>query len=206
MESSLAAQVQCLKSTDADLTASSVPTARYPVQDGVYINTPQLLVGSRNNNVAHVPVIFGIATDDGGSFCSYDTTCTTELKCLQNNLYISEAYAQDIIDSELFPFPNNGGSISADSVNVSARVETDLTFRCVDSATVFAGSQSGAFKSAYYYESVRYATESSTYTKRPQERGYPEDAYNPNNVNDKGTVSAAYPLGRSSKHGVNMAG
>jgi len=151
--------------------------ARYVVQDGTIVDTPLLEIGSLNANVAHIPVIFGNVLNDGASFVGYSKTCTTELACLQANLYISQANAQSIIDSGLFPYYSTG-NVTADSFNVSQRITTDNTFRCIDQATVYAGATTGAFQKAYYYQMDR-----------------SEGGYNPNLVNAIGDVTPAYPYG-----------
>jgi hypothetical protein len=74
--------------------------------------------------------------DDGASIGStYPTTpVTSEVADIQASLGISESFAQEIIDSRLFPFYSTG-NITLDSFSVSARVSTDRGFRCIDQAT-----------------------------------------------------------------------
>ncbi|KAL2281302.1 hypothetical protein FJTKL_11723 [Diaporthe vaccinii] len=132
-QTSLAAQVSCVTAYAGDLS-SLADVARYPVQDGEVINTEQLILTSKNDNTAYVPIIFGVAEDDGASVGSYSKTCTTEAECLEQNLYISPYYSQDVIDSGLFPLYDTG-SLTADSVNVSVRINTDLVWRCAGEAT-----------------------------------------------------------------------
>lgn len=151
-QTSLSAQVACLTAYTGDLS-SLADVARYPVQDGEIINTEQLILTSRNDNTAYVPIIFGVAEDDGASVGSYSKTCTTEAECLEQNLYISPYYSQDVIESGLFPLYDTG-NLTADSVNVSVRINTDLVWRCAGAATVYAGAESGAVPAAYFYESV----------------------------------------------------
>ncbi|KAG6353790.1 hypothetical protein INS49_005271 [Diaporthe citri] len=177
-QTSLAAQVACLTAYTGDLS-SLVDVARYPVQDGEVINTEQLILTSRNDNTACVPIIFGVAEDDGASVGSYSKTCTTEAECLEQNLYISPYYSQDVIDSDLFPLYDTG-NLTADSVNVSVRINTGLVWRCAGEATVYAGAESGAVPAAYFYESVR---------------AYPEEAYNPLGLDITGDITPEYPLG-----------
>ncbi|KAJ3040939.1 hypothetical protein HDV00_010150 [Rhizophlyctis rosea] len=177
-QTTVAQQVACLRKYPGDLTGFS-NVARYVVQDGSIVVTPRLTVTSKNKNTAHVPVIFGIAENDGASFNAYSKTCTSELDCLAADTYIGSNWAQKVIDSGLFPLYNTG-DIVADSYNVSQRIVTDSTFRCVDQATVYAGAVTGAFKKAYYYESVR---------------AYGPPSYNPNNLDITGPVTPGYPNG-----------
>lgn len=154
-QSALADQITCLEAVPA-LKLVELPTvARYVVQDGYYVNTEELIVTKRNAGTAHVPVIFGNVENDGASFSTYPKTpVTSELAGIQASLGISAAYAQSIIDSGLFPYYDSG-NVTLDSFNVSQRVATDIQFRCIDQATMFAASQSGAFQSSYYYQVCR---------------------------------------------------
>jgi hypothetical protein len=151
----LAAQIACLKTVDA-LKLVGLPTvARYVVQDGTYVVTERLDVTAPNADAAHVAVIFGNTADDGASFSTYPRTpVTTELAGIQASLGIDADYAQAIIDSKLFPY-HDTGNITLDAFNVSARVATDIQFRCIDQATVYAGTTSGAFVKAWYFQMDR---------------------------------------------------
>jgi carboxylesterase type B len=151
----LASKIACIEQVSA-LQLVSLPTvARYVVQDGKYVNTPNLVLTSRNKNTAHVPVMFGVTRNDGASFSTYPKTpITSHLAGLQTALGINSTWAQRIIDSKLFPLYDTG-NLTLDSFNVSQRVATDKTFRCVDQATVYAASQSGAFENTYYYQMER---------------------------------------------------
>lgn len=154
---SLPSQIACLESIPA-LTLVSFPTvARYVVQDGTYVNTPNLLLAPSNSTTvgktAHVPVIFGTTANDGASFSTYPPqNLTSHAIGLQLSLGINATYASAIINSNLFPFQNNTGNFSLDSFTVSQRVATDKTFRCADASTVYSGVRSAAFPRAYYYE------------------------------------------------------
>jgi len=148
-------QISCLTALPAAKVVSLSSVARYVVQDGHFVNTAQLNVAKRNQGTANVPVIFGIVKNDGASFSTYPKTpVTSQVAGIQASLGISAAYAQSIIDSGFFPYYDTG-NITLDSFNVSQRVATDLQFRCVDQATVYAASQSHAFKASYYYQMQR---------------------------------------------------
>ena len=145
-------QIGCLKKVDA-ATLLNLPTvARYVVQDGTIVNTPELPLNGPSDNTAHVPVVFGVTRDDGASFTTYPKEpVDSQLEGIMAAIGITEKYAQSIIDSGLFPMVGTG-NITLDSFNVSARVGTDNQFRCIDQATVYAGAVSGAFEKAYYYQ------------------------------------------------------
>ncbi|EHL00100.1 putative Cocaine esterase [Glarea lozoyensis 74030] len=190
-QSSIEAQIACLKAVPALQVVSYPTVARYVVQDGTYVNTPNLDLVTKNGSAAYVPVIFGIVDNDGASFSTYPKTpVTTELAGIQASLGISASNAQSIIDSKLFPYYDTG-NITLDSFNVSQRVATDLQFRCVDQATVYAASQSHVFPKSYFYQMQR-----ST------------GGYDPNNLGGP-PKSAQYPNGNPNLpyfklHGADM--
>lgn len=154
-QTSLSEQIACLKEVPALTLVGLSTVARYVVQDGHYVNTEELDVVNRNGSTAHVPVIFGNVSNNGASFLTYPKTpVTSVLEGIQAALGIKAAYAQSIIDSGLFPYYDTG-NVTLDSFNVSQRVATGNQFRCIDQATVYAGTRSGAFQTAYYYQMDR---------------------------------------------------
>ncbi|KAF2243597.1 alpha/beta-hydrolase [Trematosphaeria pertusa] len=168
----ISAQISCLEKVPALQLVGFPTVARYVVQDGKYVNTEQLIVSKRNASTAHVPVIFGNTANDGASFSTYPKTPVANLpQGLQAALGINSTWAQKVIDSGLFPYYNTG-NMTLDSFNVSQRVATDKTFRCVDEATVYAGSETGAFEKAYYERTIN--------GYDPNNLGGPKDN-NPNN-------------------------
>ena len=178
---SAAAQATCLRSANATQLITGNDVARYVVQDGHIVNTPSLPLTGRNANTAYVPIMFGVAANDGASFSVLPTEPVSNLsQGLQLGLSISDSAAQSIIDSNLFPFYDTR-NLTLDAFNVTQRVATDNTFRCIDQATVYAGATTGTFPSVYYYQFERARA-----------------GYNPNNLDDEltnGPVSEAYPYG-----------
>ncbi|KAK0312002.1 hypothetical protein LTR01_002916 [Friedmanniomyces endolithicus] len=175
-QTSLEAQIACLAAYDPIKLVDLPTIADKVVQDGIIVNTEQLIVSVKNGSTAHVPVIFGTAANDGASFSTYPkgNNVTDELQGIQIGMGITATYAQAIIDSGLFPYYDTGNK-TLDSFNVSQRVATDNQFRCVDEATVYAGAVSGAFKRAYYYQSQRteYGYDPNNLGGPPVEPGYP---------------------------------
>jgi hypothetical protein len=154
-QATVAEQIACLKAVPALQVVSYPTVARYVVQDGIFVNTENLDVVNKNGSAAYVPVIFGNVANDGASFSTYPKTpVTSEVAGIQASLGISAPYAQSIIDSKLFPYYDTG-NVTLDSFNVSQRVATDLQFRCIDQATVYAATKSGAFPVSYYYQMQR---------------------------------------------------
>jgi carboxylesterase type B len=126
--------------------------ARYVVQDGTYVNTPELIISTRNASTAHIPVIFGTVLDDGASFSTYPKTpISNHSQGLQEALGINSTWAERVIQSGLFPFTSTG-NLTLDSFNVSQRIATDKTFRCADQSTVYSAARSHAFSKTYYYQ------------------------------------------------------
>jgi len=154
-QASLQDQISCLEKVDA-LALSSGILAQRVVQDGTFVNTRELNLVKRNPQTAHVPTMFGVTRDEGASIgANYPKTpVTNQVDGIAASLGIAKSYAQDIVNSKLFPLQNTG-NITFDSFNVSQRVATDNNFRCVDQATIYAGAVSDAFESGYFFEFTR---------------------------------------------------
>ncbi|KAF2209844.1 hypothetical protein CERZMDRAFT_86504 [Cercospora zeae-maydis SCOH1-5] len=185
-QTSIDEQIQCLTSYPARLLSAFANVARFVVQDGYYVNTQQLIVNTRNESTAHVPIIFGVDADDGASIGSDfpGNNVTSLANGIATSLSITTDQAERVINSGLFPYYKTG-NLSLDAFNVSQRVATDITFRCIDEATVYAGAQSGAFPATYYYEFDR------TW------RGY--DPSNLGPALSSGPVEPGYPNGNPNK-------
>ncbi|EPS45510.1 hypothetical protein H072_506 [Dactylellina haptotyla CBS 200.50] len=151
----LADKIACLKTADAVAMVNTGTVARYPVQDGYFINTERLDVMNNNGSTAHVDIMFGVSQDEGSSLITYPGSPVTSLsEGIQVSLGINAENAQKVIDSGLFPYYDTG-DITWDSFNVSARIATDLQFRCATQAMTYAGAVSDAFKSAHAYQMRR---------------------------------------------------
>jgi carboxylesterase type B len=174
-------QISCLKSLNVSLIDGFLNVPRFVVQDGTIVNTEDLDVYNRNGSAAYVPVMFGICANEGASFSTYPKTpVLNESAGIQAALGINASAAQAIIDSGLFPYYDTG-NVTLDSFNVSQRVATDNTFRCIDQATMYAGAVSGAFPATYSYQS---------------DRTWGTYGYNPNNLTQNGNQPMpGYPLG-----------
>ncbi|KAH8636429.1 hypothetical protein IG631_08264 [Alternaria alternata] len=181
----VSAQIACLDKVPAAQLVGFNTVARYVVQDGTYVNTPNLILSTRNASTAHIPVIFGIIVNDGASFSTYPKSpISNHSQGLQEALGINSTWAERIIQSGLFPLTNTG-NLTLDSFNVSQRVATDKTFRCVDQSTVYSGVQSHAFQKAYYYQFQRSI-----------------DGYDPNNLGGPANDDPKNPYFRF--HGADM--
>ncbi|KAH1435339.1 hypothetical protein KXX32_008856 [Aspergillus fumigatus] len=137
---SLEQKISCLRRVPASTLVGLQTVARYVVQDGHYVTTKELDLLRKDVTTSNVPVMFGIVANDGASFPRIPK--------------LLKKYAQFVIDSGLFPY-HDTGNVTLDAFNVSQRVATDLQFRCIDQATVFAGVTSGVFQPSYFYQIQR---------------------------------------------------
>jgi hypothetical protein len=64
-QTTIDAQIACLKTIPAQTIQNYATVARYVVQDGSIVNTEQLIVSERNSSTAHVLVLFGTTSNDG---------------------------------------------------------------------------------------------------------------------------------------------
>ncbi|KAL2017034.1 hypothetical protein VTK56DRAFT_2678 [Thermocarpiscus australiensis] len=132
-------QVDCLRAVPA-YTLTQLGDARYLVVDGTYLTSPELpLSGPR----LPIRIMMGIAHDDGAPFISFPQTTN------QTAYLASQGFS--VPPANLFPTPHTGNQ-TLDLYNSSARLATDGIFRCIDQATVHAGTASGRFGPVYYYE------------------------------------------------------
>ncbi|KAH0839103.1 carboxylesterase family protein [Fonsecaea pedrosoi] len=190
-QQSLSGKIACLKKVNATDLVSLETVARYVVQDGTIVNSSQLNVVQKNAGSAYVPIMFGVAANDGASFSTISPTPVhNETEGLMTGLGINASYAQAIIRSGLFPYYDTG-NMTFDSFNVTQRVATDSTFRCIDQATVYAGAETGTFPAAYYYQFERTI-----------------NGYNPENV-PGAPITPGYPHGNPNLpyfklHGADM--
>ncbi|EJT99693.1 alpha/beta-hydrolase [Dacryopinax primogenitus] len=148
--------------------------ASFLVVDGKYITSSQLPV-SGSGPVANVNLMMGIVSDDGNSFIQF--TNTTDLAtAITEEITNNSTWTNEIINSGLFPQPNTGNT-ALDVFNVTARISTDVQFRCLDQATVVALSKHHLMKSIWFYQ---------------LNRGY--NGYDPNGV-CSAPAAAGYPYG-----------
>ncbi|KZT55865.1 alpha/beta-hydrolase [Calocera cornea HHB12733] len=139
----------CLRAYNSTTLVYMATVARYVVVDGMYITTPQLEVNG-SAPVANVHLMLGWMSDDGNSFISYTGTTNLTTAITEEITYnAAETYA--IEASGLFPQPNTGNT-SLDVFNVTARLSTDVQFRCMDQATVVSLAEHNLMKSIYVYQ------------------------------------------------------
>jgi carboxylesterase type B len=174
-----AQEVSCLKSVSASTLVNLADVARYVIVDGTYITSIQLNVTARGQ-AAHVPVLWGSMAEDGAPFISYPAEGTTRTDAIYTILYGEPSIASAIIsNTDLFPLPT-GSNATLDVFNLTARLATDVEFRCIDQATVHSAIQNGVFPTAYYYQF---------------DRSYQTPGWDPNAPTCDAPVTASHPLG-----------
>lgn len=89
----------------------------------------------------------------------------------------------NVVNNSLFPVPAQSDPLLA-VFNVTARVATDVEFRCLDQATAFSGIQHDLFKSVWFYEF---------------NRSFQVPTFDPNPPHCDAPVTAAHPLGDTSQ-------
>lgn len=89
--------------------------------------------------------------DDGSPFIGYPEAGLTAAEALIALGVVNASMANTIVQSGLFPTPNTG-NVTLDAYNVSARVTTDIEFRCLDQATISTAVKNNVFPVVYAFE------------------------------------------------------
>ena len=88
----------------------------------------------------------GFTRDDGAAFIGFPTNDNLTQGLIGASL--SPTIAQE---TELFPEPAGTDAV-LDVFNLTARVTSDVEFRCLDQATAISAIDHNLFKSVYFYE------------------------------------------------------
>ncbi|KAM7197691.1 Alpha/Beta hydrolase fold [Rhypophila sp. PSN 637] len=145
--------VDCLRSIPANTLTSLSTVARYIVQDGTYITTPELIspsTASLRPDLKGINLMHGTTRDDGAPFITYPSTTTN-----QSAYLLSSGFDPSLVSESLFPLPQYTPANETKSLyNSTSRLATDAIFRCVDTATVFSGQKNPAIlpSKIWYYE------------------------------------------------------
>ncbi|KAL6301859.1 carboxylesterase from carbohydrate esterase [Sparassis latifolia] len=141
---SLTDALECLRGYNAYDLVSLEHVASYLVIDGTYVVYPELPLNG-SGTVANVHTMMGYMRDDGAAFIGYPTS---------DNLtagLIAQSLPTTVVNNSLFP-PVTGPNATLDVFNITARVGTDVEFRCLDQATAWSGLQHDLFQSVWFYE------------------------------------------------------
>ncbi|KAK0114511.1 hypothetical protein ONS95_014001 [Cadophora gregata] len=142
-------QLECLRALPASKLASLAAQVNVFTKDGAYLTTDRLMLDG-SAPVAKVNVMMGTVRDDSASFTPYPTNGDLKTNLI-NGGFATQADA--VISSDKFPLPS-GSDPLLNLFNVTARVSTDVTFGCLDAATMYAGVQNRLFNhpNVYFYE------------------------------------------------------
>lgn len=174
---SSAAVVTCLKKVPA-LNYTTLPTARFVIVDGKYITADQLQI-TKPSQVAHVPTLWGSMAEDAGAFIGYPTPDMNASTAISSLNSLSANLTEQIVSSGLFPVPNTG-NFTLDLYNVSARIATDIQFRCLDQATVYSAVKHNSLGPSYYYQF---------------DKAYQTPGYDPNKPVCDAPITPSHPYG-----------
>ncbi|CDO70485.1 hypothetical protein BN946_scf184569.g28 [Trametes cinnabarina] len=136
--------LDCMRAVDAHTLVNLPTVARFLVVDGTFITSKQLPVDG-SGPVANVHTMMGFMRDDGAAFIGYPTNGNLTAGLIGASLNTTVA------NNPLFPEPT-GPNVTLNVFNVTARVTTDIEFRCLDQATAFSGVSHNLFKSVWFYE------------------------------------------------------
>ncbi|GJJ08793.1 hypothetical protein Clacol_003012 [Clathrus columnatus] len=135
--------VSCLRAVPPSTFINIPDEARYLVVDGTYLITDQLeLNGSSFTN--NVPTMWGHMRFDGAALIGYPTPNQDLTVALQPIINTQSAAA--VARPDLFPIPD-GPNATLNIFNVTARIATDVEFRCLDQATALAAVKNKIFSS-----------------------------------------------------------
>lgn len=139
------AEVACLRGYNASALVNLTTVANNVVVDGTYVVTPALEYNG-TGHVNRVPLLIGTMRDDGAPGLKYLQTTNLSLSLANNSLPVAP-----VVNSGAFPLPSTS-NISLDVFNVTARVSTDVSFRCLDYSTAYAAARTNTLPEVYYYE------------------------------------------------------
>ncbi|KIJ50170.1 hypothetical protein M422DRAFT_27497 [Sphaerobolus stellatus SS14] len=140
----------CLKAVPAQTFVSLPDVARFLVVDGEILTSNQLQVTGKGTT-AHVPTMWGHMRYDGAAFIGYPSVGQSVVSALQS---IIGSTSQSAVDSGMFPTPS-GPNSTLNVFNVTARITTNIEFRCLDQATALSAIKHNVFPSVHFYSFYR---------------------------------------------------
>ncbi|KZT04637.1 carboxylesterase from carbohydrate esterase [Laetiporus sulphureus 93-53] len=121
--------LESLRAYDAYDLVSLSNVARFIVVEGTYVTHTELPLNG-SGTVANVHAMMGHMRDDGAAFIGYPTTTNLTSALLAQDLPTT------VVNDMLFEVPT-GPNATYNIFNVTARVATDVEFRCLEQATVW---------------------------------------------------------------------
>lgn len=143
--------VACLKAVPPQVLVNLPAVARFLVVDGIVLPADTLLL-NKTGIAAHVPTLWGHMQHDGAAFIGFPTIGQSLDSALQP--IVGSLSSSVVARPDLFPIPT-GSNKTLDIFNVTARVSTDVQFRCLDQATAVAAVKNKIFPSVYFYSFFR---------------------------------------------------
>ncbi|OAG03950.1 alpha/beta-hydrolase [Paraphaeosphaeria sporulosa] len=168
-----AGRLACLQKADPAKLVKGATIWNFPVVDGTYLTSSELLLDG-SGPASDVALITGVMHDDGGPFTSFSKSLNASQKLTDQGYD-----ANDILGSGLFPVPQSGNA-TLDIFNLTARVTTDVSFRCPTQSTVFSAVKNEVFPVVYSYEI---------------DRGLQLTTWSPNPTTCEAPMTAEHPLG-----------
>ncbi|KAF8585026.1 cholinesterase [Ramaria rubella] len=142
--------VACLKAISPETLVNLPAVASFLVVDGEFLVSDQLQLDG-TGPAAHVPTMWGHMRFDGAAFIGFPSPGEDVVNALQS---IVGNQSEGAVASNLFPLPT-GPNGTLDVFNVTARITTDVEFRCLDQATAIAAVKNNVFSSVYFYSFYR---------------------------------------------------
>ncbi|KAL4810107.1 Alpha/Beta hydrolase protein [Aspergillus unguis] len=122
----------------------------YQADGNIYTSKPL----PKSTSTANVPVMVGIATNDGVSLVKYPSeNVKSELEGVQDSLGLSTTEALKILSSDLFASPNTG-NVAFDAFSIAQHIAKDQQILCPNQGVSYALASTGRSNS-YYFETQR---------------------------------------------------
>ncbi|PCH35223.1 carboxylesterase from carbohydrate esterase [Wolfiporia cocos MD-104 SS10] len=168
--------LECLRAYDAYGLVNLATVARFVVVDGTIVTHTELVLNG-TAPVANVHTMMGYMRDDGAAFIGYPTSANLTQGIIEQDLPTS------VVGNPLFT-PPTGPNATLDVFNVTARVATDMEFRCLDQATAYSAIEHDLFESVWFYQF---------------NRTYQPTGYSPNYPVCNAPIDATHPYGDPSQ-------
>lgn len=143
--------VACLRAVPPSTFVNLPDVARYLVVDGTYLITDQLEL-NKSSFTVDVPTIWGHMRFDGAAFIGYPSPNQDLTVALESIVGAQSAAAAARPD--LFPILD-GPNATLNIFNVTARIATDVEFRCLDQGTALAAVKNKIFPTVFFYSFYR---------------------------------------------------
>ncbi|GJJ15286.1 hypothetical protein Clacol_009562 [Clathrus columnatus] len=143
--------VACLKAVPPQTLIDLPVQASFLVADGTVLPETTLSL-NHSGFAANIPTLWGHMRDDGAAFIGFPVVNQSLESALTP--IISTRSASVVARPDLFPVPT-GPNVTLNLFNVTARVATDVEFRCLDQATAVAAVKNKIFSTVYFYSFFR---------------------------------------------------